>query len=183
MTDLWQLPTEAELDGARYPHKTDYRQMLRVMAVLSDETRPAQLRWLTALAYFYEVPIPRALEEGAMAYLSDFLSCGEQGTAGPRLLDWERDAPEIIADINRVSGQEIRSLPYLHWWSFLSFFYSIGEGSLSRLVTIRDKLYRGKKLEPWEQEYCRTHRDKVRLGSPETPEDTARRKELEALLS
>ena len=183
MRDLWQLPTEAELDGKRYPHKTDYRQMLRLIAVLSDESRPAQLRWLTALAYFYEVPIPRSLEEAAMACLSDFLSCGEPGTPGPRLLDWETDAPEIIADINRVSGQEIRSLNYLHWWSFLSFFHGIGEGRLSYLVSIRDKLHRGKKLEPHEQEYYRAHKDKVRLRPSETPEEAARKRALEQLLS
>ena len=68
-----------------------------LMAVLSDEGKPVRLRWLTALCYFYEGPIPPELEPEAMEYLSDFLSCGEPGTAGPKLLDWERDAPEIIA--------------------------------------------------------------------------------------
>lgn len=181
--DLWTLPKEAALGGKTYPHKTDYRQILKLMAVLSDEGKPVRLRWLTALCYFYEGPIPPELEPEAMEYLSDFLSCGEPGTAGPKLLDWERDAPEIIADINAVAGREIRSEPYLHWWSFLSFFHGIKEGRLSQLVTIRDKLRRGRKLEPHEREYYRTHKDKIRLRPPESSADTAKRKALEALLS
>lgn len=182
MTDRWTLPKEAVLDGKQYPHKTDFRQILKLLAVLSDEGKPAHLRWLTALCYFYEMPIPTGLEQQAMEYLADFLSCGETAAPGPKLLDWQQDAPEIIGDINAVAGQEIRSLPYLHWWSFLSFFHGIKEGRLSQLVTIRDKLSRGKKLEPHEQEYYRAHRDKVRLRVPESPTDTARRKALEALL-
>lgn len=181
--DLWALPREAVLGGKPYPHKTDYRQILKLMSLLSDEGKHPRLRWLTALAYFYETPIPPALEGEAMAYLSDFLTCGEAGAPGPKLLDWQIDAPEIIADINAVAGQEVRSLPYLHWWSFLSFFHGIGEGRLSRLVAIRDKLSRGKKLETYEQEYYRAHKEKVRLRPPETPADTAKRRQLEALLS
>ena len=180
--DLWVLPTEAALCGETFPHKSDYRQMLKLMAVLSDEGRPVHLRWLTALHYFYEKPIPQPVEEAAMAYLSDFLSCGETGTPGPKLLDWQTDAPEIIADINAVAGREVRSEPYLHWWSFLSFFHGIKDGRLSALVTIRDKLRRGKKLEPHEQEFYIRNKEKIRLRPAESPEDIAHRKQLEALL-
>lgn len=181
--DLWQLPVAAVLDGVSFPHKTDYRDMLKLLRLFADESRPAYLRWLTALHYFYEKPIPASLENRAMTYLGEFLSCGEQGSPGPKLLDWELDAPEIIADVNAVAGQEIRSLPYLHWWSFLSFFHGIGEGRLSQLVTIRDKLRRGKKLEPYEQEYYRRNKQKVSLRPPESPADTAEKRRLEQLIS
>lgn len=182
MTDLWSLPKEAALGGKIYPHKTDYRQMLKLMALLERQEMPLRLRWLTALAYFYEVPVPAGQEEAAMAYLGAFLTCGQKETPGPKLLDWQLDAPEIIADINAVAGQEVRSLPYLHWWSFLSFFQGIREGRLSALVAIREKLNRGKKLEPHEQEYYRAHKDKVRLRPAESAEDAARRRALEALM-
>ena len=181
--DLWQLPKEAVFMGESYPHKTDYRQMLKLIALLSDESRPAHLRWLTALCYFYERRIPVPPEAQAMTYLGQFLSCGEEGTPGPKLLDWNTDAPEIIADINAVAGREIRSEPYLHWWSFLSFFHGIREGRLSQLVAIRDKLRWGKRLEPYEQEYYIRNKAKVRLRPAESPEDTAHRQALEALLN
>lgn len=180
--DRWVLPTCWEADGRAFPHKTDYRQILKLMALLSDGERPAHLRWLTALAYFYEGPIPPGLEGEAMEYLSAFLTCGDTGTPGPKLLDWQVDAPEIIADINAVAGREVRAEPYLHWWSFLSFFHGIKEGRLSALVAIRDKLRRGKKLEPQEREFYLRNKEKVRLRPAESPADAAHRKQLEDLL-
>lgn len=180
--NLWQLPVSATLAGETYPHRSDFRQILTVFDILSDERRPELYRWYLAMSYFYEIPIPKALEGEAMAYLSAFLTCGDPGKPGPKLLDWRQDAPEIIADVNAVAGREIRAMEYLHWWSFLSFFRGIGEGQLSRLVTLRDKLLRGKKLEPWEQEYYRHNRDKVHLRPPETPEEQAEKARLQALL-
>jgi len=181
--NLWQLPTEANFSGVKYRHKSDYRQILRIFDILSDESRPELYRWYLALVYFYEDPIPKTLEGEAMAYLSSFLTCGDGGRPGPKLLDWQTDAPEIIADVNAVAGREIRAMEYLHWWSFLSFFMAIGEGRLSALVSIRDKLRRGKKLDPWEQEYYRRDPQKLRLHPQPTVADTAEKARLESLLA
>ena len=84
-----------------------------------------------------------------------FINCGDTETTrkAPKLMDWEQDARAIVADVNKVAGMEIRALTYLHWWTFLSWFHAIGEGQLSTVVSIRDKLRRGKKLEQWEKEH------------------------------
>ena len=119
----------------------------------------------------------------AIAYLSDFLSCGQPGSNGVKLMDWQQDAPEIISGVNAAAGTEVRSLPHLHWWSFLSYFHSIGEGRLSQLVAIRYKLSRGQKLESYEQEFYRQNKGKICLRAPESPDDTAHRQALEALLN
>ena len=107
-----------------------------------------------------------------MAYLSSFLTCGDPGSPGPKLLDWQRDAAAIIADVNAVAGREVRAEAYLHWWSFLSFFHSIREGQLSFLVNLREKLRRGEKLEPQEQQFYVNHKDAVvlRRNDPPDPE-------------
>ena len=183
VTDLWSLPSSAVLDGGEYPHRTDFREILKLMGVLSDERRPARMRWLVALAYFYLRPVPPELEEQAMGYLSEFLTCGREERPGPRLLDWQTDAAEIIDGVNAAAGQEVRSLAHLHWWSFLSWFHSIREGSLSMLVSLRRKLSRGEKLEPYEQDYYRRNRDKVRMTAPPTPEEEADKRRLEEMLS
>ena len=85
--------------------------------------------------------------------------------------------------MNKVAGQEIRALPYLHWWTFLGWFQGIGEGNLSALVSIRDKLRRGKKLEPWEQEYYRRNKSRVKLQKNYSAEELAEQEKLKALLS
>ena len=54
-------------------------------------------------------------------------------------MDWQQDAPLIAAGIGRAAGQDVRTLPYLHWWSFLALFDAIGEGSFATVVAIRDK--------------------------------------------
>ena len=104
--------------------------------------------------------------------------------AGIPLLSAERaeDAPIIVAEVNKVAGREIRSLPFVHWWTFLGWFHAVGEGQLSMLIALRGKLSRGRKLEPWEREYYRAHKAQVDLKRPETAEETAEKRRLLAVL-
>ena len=94
----------------------------------------------------------------------------------------EQDSRFILAEVNRAAGTEIRSLPYLHWWTFLSYFHAIGEGQLSTLISIRTKLQNGKKLEPWEQDYYRKNRHLVDLRPRYTAEEMAQQLKLNQLL-
>lgn len=161
----WILPTSAEIGGQKFLIHADYRDILDVIRHLNDPGEPEFIRWAVALALFYEGEIPMENRQEAMEHLAEFINCGEaeKGRSGPQLLDWEHDANAIVADVNKVAGQEIRSLPFLHWWTFVACFRAIGEGQLSTLVSIRDKLRRHKKLEKWEQDYVRENREKVEL--------------------
>ena len=51
------------------------------------------------------------------------------------------------------------------------------------VVALRDKLRRGKKLEPWEREFYRGHRAEVDLHRPASPEADAEKQRLLALLN
>ena len=118
-----------------------------------------------------------------MEYLAQFITCGQQDDKlAPKLIDWEQDAQPIIADVNKVAGTEIRALPFLHWWTFMAWFNAIGEGQLSMLVTIRDKLRRGKKLEKHEQEYYRQNRSRVDLKRRYSADEEAEFDHLKQLL-
>lgn len=174
----WELPESACLLGETYPHETDFRQILKLLRLLGDESRPEFLRWYGALSLFYRRPIPRQGEAQAMEYLSWFLRAGEPEAPGPRLYDWDQDAQLIAAGVNAAAGREVRSLAYLHWWTFLGYFRSMGQGEFSLVVGIREKLRRGQRLEPQEQAFYGTHRALIRLRSPATPE----KQRLEALL-
>lgn len=169
MTDLWVLPRELTLEGEPYAIRWDYRTALAVMALLNGEDQPAHLRWFRALKRFYIRPVPDRLCGRAMTAMAEFLTQGQEGTPGVPLFDWQLDAPEIISDINRVAGFEVRK-EQVHWWTFLAWFRAIGEGQLSFLVGLRGKLLRGEKLTDGEREFCRRHPDKCRLRSPDDPE-------------
>lgn len=184
MISGWKLPTDAVIGGKRYEIHSDFRDILEIFSYFSDPDLPDYLKWQIALALFYEGEIPRKDWESAMVFLSEFLCGGkpETGNPGPKLLDWQQDADLIVADINKAAGQEIRALPYLHWWTFLSWFHAIGDGQLSTVVSIRDKLARGKKLEGWEKEYYRDHKHRVELTKRYSQQELQQRQQLERLL-
>ena len=184
MTGVWTLPTEAVIGGKTYPIHADYRDILEIFSYLEDPDLPEYLRWQIALALFYEGDIPAGHQQEAMEYLSTFINCGRQEEAkpGPKLLDWEQDGLTIVADVNRVAGQEIRALPFVHWWTFMAWFHAIGEGQLSTIVSIRDKLRRGKKLEQWEKDFYRENKARVDLKKRYSAEELAEQERLRQLL-
>lgn len=169
--NAWELPRSAVIGGIKYQVNSDFRDVLEIIKYLSDTTKSEYSRWMIALALFFEGEIPPEHQEEAAKFLSDFISYGvPEDKPGPKLMDWDQDAQLIVADVNKVAGKEIRAEAYLHWWTFLSYFYGIGEGQLSTIVGIRSKRAKGKKLDKWEQEYYRDNRKKVDFQTPETPE-------------
>ena len=180
----WELPRQAVFGGVSYPIHSDYRDVLEIFSYFDDPDLPEYLKWRIALALFYEGEIPEAHLQEAMVFLTEFLKGGRQDAerAAPKLLDWEQDAGVIVAEVNKVAQQEIRSLSYLHWWTFLSWFHGIGEGQLSLLVGIREKLRKGKKLEPHEKDYYREHKAQVDLKKRYSREELEERQALEKLL-
>ena len=180
----WTLPTALPVAGQDRPVQTDFRDVLDILAWLDgpDDTLRPDERWYVALALFYrdfDALPPAAWPEAARA-LAGCLA-GPQAE-GPRLIDWQRDAGLIVAGVNRAAGCEVRALPYLHWWSFLGWFAAMEPGALGTVVAIRDKLHRGRRLEGWELEYYRAHRDQIDLRPAPTAAERAERDRLLALL-
>ena len=184
MLSAWALPTEAVIGGRAYPIHADFRDILEIFTYLEDPDLPEYIRWEIALALFYEGDIPPEDRQEAMEYLGSFINCGkaEVGTPGPKLLDWEQDALTIVADVNKVANQEIRALRFLHWWTFMAWFNAIGEGQLSTIVSIRDKLRRGKTLEKWEKDFYRENKHRVEMKKRYSSEELAEQARLKQLL-
>ena len=88
-----------------------------------------------------------------------------------KLMDWEQDFKYIVAPINRVTGTEIRSIEYMHWWTFIAAYYEIGDCTFAQIVRIRDKKARGKPLDKTEQDWYRKNRNLVDLKTKYTQED------------
>ncbi len=183
----WSLPDHVEIHGRMYAIHADFRDILTILQVLEDPAEPELMRWQIALALFYvdRDSITVQDQQEAMERLAEFINCGQpekDQKPAPKLLDWQQDALTIVADVNKVAGCEIRAQPFLHWWTFMAFFNAIGEGRLSMLVSIRDKLRRGKKLEKWEQEFYRENKDRVDLKVRYTAEEMAEQERLKKLL-
>lgn len=160
----WGLPAALTVGEREYRINADYRDILEVIAYLQD-TDVLTGRYV-ALALFYEDfdAMPRADYLQAMEALLRFINLGEdpeEEAFSPKTIDWEQDRTILVSEVNKVAGLEVRSLPFLHWWTFMGYFGAIGEGQLSTVVAIREKLRKGKKLERWEQDYYRQNRNRI----------------------
>lgn len=161
---MYDLPTSVEIEGAAYEVRSDYRAALDICAALSDPSLSDGDRALVVLDIFYPgfADMPPEHYQEAIRQCFWFINCGseeENRQKAPRLVDWEQDFPYIVAPVNRVCGQEIRAVPYMHWWTFVSYYYEIGgDCTFAQIVHIRDKLARGKTLDKSERVWYRQNR-------------------------
>lgn len=163
---MYDLPTSVEVGGVEYEIRSDYRAILDICTALSDPDLSPQDRALIVLDIFYPTlpDMPTENYNEAVKRCFWFINCGEEGQnqKSPKLMDWEQDWQRIVAPINRVCGKEIRSTEYMHWWTFIGYYYEIGGDCLfSQVVSIRDKLARGKKLDKGEREWYNKNRNLV----------------------
>jgi hypothetical protein len=97
----------------------------------------------------------------------------------PKVVNWEKDEQLIFPAINKVAGQEVRALEYMHWWTFLGYFQNINrDDTWGFILTLRQKKAKGKKLEKYEKEFFNANRELCEVERKETrktPEDTLAR--------
>lgn len=183
----WTLPRAVWVGGKNHPIHADYRDVLDIIAQLNNQEEDEQTRAYVALALFYEgfEGMPGKDYTEAAQELFRFINGGEEEIdtrPRPKTIDWEQDRSMIVADINRVAGCEVRSLPFCHWWTFLSWFNGIGEGQLATVVSIREKRRKGKKLSDWEKEFYQEHRKMVDFEKKYTTEEQEEQRLLKELL-
>lgn len=99
-----------------------------------------------------------------------FIGCGKPEEKRPpvRSFDWIKDEPLVFPAVNKVAGTEVRSVPYMHWWTFMGYFESIDSDSLfGTVLSIRHKKARGKKLEKYEREFIQNNKALMSLDIDE----------------
>ena len=144
----------------------DYRMVLDCFEALNDIELTEQYRVLTALIIFYkdvdgieDLSLYNIYLEDMVREMYRFMNCGEENpfpsSNRAKLIDWEMDSQLICSAINRVANLEIRAVPYCHWWTFMGYYSAIGESPLSTVVSIRNKIAKGKKLEKYESDFKR----------------------------
>lgn len=164
----WELPTSLEIGGVGYHIRTDYRAILQILSCLgSSEYEDDEKRMIFFIIFFptYE-EIPESCYKEALEKAVEFIDMGmkEDRKKRPTTMDWAKDSTLIIPAVNRVMGQEVRALKYLHWWTFLGAYMEIGESLFSSVLNIRQKQAKGKKLEDYEKEFYRENRNLIDLN-------------------
>jgi len=171
----YSLPTSVELGGREYAIRSDFRPVLDICTVLSDPEADEEEKAFWMLTIFYPDldEIPPELYRDALKECARFINCGEveKPQKAPKLVDWEQDFLYIVAPVNRIAGRDVRSLEYLHWWTFVGYYFEIGDCTLSMIVGIRDKLRKHKKLENYEKDFYRQNRELVDFKNRRTEEE------------
>ena len=160
---MYEIPTTITVGSTEYRirNKGDYRMVLDCFSALQDASLNSNERLFCSLIIFYEdinciadINKFEDLEEAATK-MFDFFNCGRSQSIGKKmnhkLIDWEQDSQIICSAINKVANKEVRAEPYIHWWTFMGYYSAVGESLLSTIVSIRDKIVRGKKLEKHER--------------------------------
>lgn len=167
----YTLPKTVVVSGEDIPIRYDFRVILDILEMLNDPDLENADKAEALIEMFY--PSPEQIKDyrEAVEECYKFIDMGERNNKkSPRVMDWEQDFNYIISPINRVLGEEVRSIPYdietntggLHWWTFMSAYMEIGGDCMfSQIVSIRDKRARGKKLEKHEQEWMRRNMDLI----------------------
>ena len=159
--NLFNLPDFVQISGAEVSIRTDFRVILEIFVMLSDPELSDTDKTEALLRMFYEErPADTA---AAIAAFRDFVDPFPSSGGGLSLVSWHHDFPLLVGPVNHVLGAECRSMPYLHWYTFLSASMEISPDSVfAQTLRIREKLARGKKLEKWEKEFYHRNLDLVR---------------------
>lgn len=175
---MYELPTSLAVCGTVYEIRSDFRAALDICAALEDPDLDLQDKALVALIILYPGfdDMPTEHYEEAVKQCYWFIGGGTDESARnvAKLVSWEQDAQHIITPINRVLGREIRAAKYLHWWTFLSAFYEIGDCTFAQIVRIRNLKAKGKNLDKADQEWYRQNRHLVDFKIKYTEVDEAK---------
>ena len=164
---IYDLPINVKIDGKEYKirNNCDYRVVLDCIEALNDSDFTIYEALICAKNIFYEEPESIENIYEAIKQMLIIINLGEEETeeeqSKPIVMNWQKDFKIIAPAINRVLGYEIRSVNYLHWYTFLSGYYEIGECLFANIVSIRNTLAKGKKLEKYEQEFYRENRNMI----------------------
>lgn len=145
-------------------NKGDYRMVLDCFSALNDVELPKEYRIATAVIIFYEDC--NSIDDIYSVFGRDYTTAIEkmfdffntnQPNVGVRchykLVDWDNDSQMICAAVNSVAHTEVRSLEYVHWFTFMGWYMSVGESVLATVVEIRNKIMTGQKMEKYEQKF------------------------------
>lgn len=191
--NLWELPKSVWANGHEYAIRTDFRAVLDLLTALSDKDMQGQnereknyIQCELIRRIMFENPdelLPEDMQEafnGVVRFIDMEIEPSDKKS--PRIMDWEQDATLIIPAVNRVIGHEVRADKYMHWWTFLSAYMEIGECSFSHILSIRQKIATGKKLEKWERDFLKENKDLVLLKDKLTEEERKQREAEEQAL-
>lgn len=181
------LPISLDLAGKEFEICSDYRVALIIFEAFDDPELNDYDRMEVMLRCLYKDGIPPELVDEALKKAAWFLDGGEDYREASqqrqkKVMSWTQDEKMIFSAVNKTAGQEVRAVPYMHWWTFLGYFAEIGECLFTTVREIRDKKNKNKKLDKWEQEFYKEHKKMIDIEHKYSAQEQAERDALNKLL-
>ena len=180
-----RLPRTLTVNGKEYNIRSDYRDCITILTAFTDRELSDEAKILVTVQIMYKEPIPRKDIMEAYNQAVWFLNCGDTirkpQTSVPKF-SWTQDEQLIFSAVNKVAGKEVRTLDYMHFWTFIGLFNEIGEGAFATVVSIRSKKQKNQKLEKWEKEFYRNNKDMIDLKTELTSKEKEEQNEVNKLL-
>lgn len=175
---MYGLPKTVSVCGTDYSIRYDFRDILEIIGVLNDvELSDKERGFLTLLIFYPDLDeMSQSHYEEAVKQCFWFINCGDEPDESqdkPKLVDWEKDYPIIIAPINRIAGHDVRSDEYCHLWTFMGYYMEIGDCTFAQVVHIRAMQKKGRKLDKSDAEWYRENRNLVDIKTKLTSEEEA----------
>lgn len=165
----YNLPASVSIGGRDYAIRTDYRAILDIILALNDPELTDDDKAAVALAIFFLDEIPDDLQEGINLCFW-FISGGDEHQSqkpSPKLVDWEKDFRWIASPINKMLGRDVRGME-MHWWTFLGYYYEIGDCTFAQIVKVRSAKATGKKLDKADREWARKNAELINIETKYT---------------
>lgn len=184
---LFDLPKTLDVGGSSWAIRTDYRDILTIISAIDDPDLKNNEKVYVIMKIMYEDfdNMPESLYEEAFKAAFKFINHGDDDDTKPNTkknMDWEQDAKLLFPAVNKVAGFEVRSVEYMHWWTFMGYFMEISEGVYSTVLSLRSKKNKGKKLEKWEEKWWKENYNICKLKTRYSESEKAEQDALKALL-
>lgn len=132
------LPEAVTVDGSAFHIDANFRNMLRILRMLNDESVVDRHKVPMLLEWFYDAALPRNVEAALVAFRW-FLRCGDDApddaTGEPPVFDYEQDAREVYASFMALYGIDLFESD-MHWWRFSALL----DGAFRAPCALSDKI-------------------------------------------
>ena len=184
---LFDLPKSLEVGGKSWDIRTDYRDILTIITAIEDVNLENNEKVYVCLygMYIDFDDMPESLYEEAFNVAMKFIdhnSGDDQKPQNKKNMDWEQDANLLFPAVNRVAGFEVRTVDYMHWWTFLGYFMEITDGVYSTVLSLRHKRNKHEKLEKWEEKWWKENKSICEIKTRYTDSEKEEQDRLKALL-
>lgn len=176
---LGQLPRTLTVNNRQYKIRTDFRDVLKIIAAYNDPDLPDREKVYVCMkkifVEFEDLPTDSYQEayDAAVRFIEGGIPKNDDKT--PKVVNWVKDEHLISPEINKVAGFEVREAKYLHWWSFLGYFQAVDrDGLWGAVLSIRHKRATGKPLETHEKEFFKANKvlcSVEEVAPKQSPED------------